>query len=141
MAEVKEDQDEKEKEPLSVDQIVRNTWKNALGSWDFRKGGKKEKKSRGKDKEKPKKNPILEMMVNMATKSAARFVTNKLGLTSRNEKVGKEKKSALWSTLWSFGIDPKEKSSNINNKLIEDNSNDIDETESAIFTLDLDKLL
>jgi hypothetical protein len=126
---------------MSVDQIVKNTWRRAMDGWG---GGRKEDKGRKGltraqlrriDKRK-KKNPIVEMMVNMVSKGATKYVMNQMGLGVKKDKEENLKKIKFdpWASLWNFGREPEEE--NEDKKKV-----DTDEDEPAIMTLALDKLL
>ena len=146
-------------EELSFDDIVTKTWKNAMGGWNLGKRAEEEtegltraQKRRKEKRKKRKKNPIFEMMVNMATKGATKYVMNKLGLEHskrRDEKKKREKKFNPFKVLWglgessetedSEGKDEKKKKE----KKVDDDDDDepSEKKESAIMTLDLDQLL
>ena len=135
-------------EDLSFDAIVQNTWKNAMGGWNLGKKDEEEteeltrgQKRRNEKRKKRKKNPIFEMMINMATKGATKYVMNKLGLEHskrRSEETKKREKFNPFKVLWGLGgdsdeeekIDDEEKKEEVEKKI-----------ESAIMTLDLDELL
>ena len=156
MASVRRMEEEEEQESLSINQIVKNTWRKTMGGWGFGKkedgeGLTKSQRRRLEKKKKRKKNPVIEMMINMATKSAAKFVSNKLGIstsTISREKDRKEKRKNLWTSLWGFGPDKddkKEDAGDDKDDEKEDTGDDKegkgDVAEPAIMTLDLDKLL
>ena len=141
---------EEVEEDLSFDAIMKKTWKNAMGGWSF---GKKDKdsteeltraqKRRKETRKKRKKNPIFEMMINMATKGATKYVMNKLGLEHskrRSEETKKREKFNPFKALWGFGrdseesVEKKEKADDEEEKVEKKN-------ESAIMTLNLDELL
>ena len=144
------------KEDLSFDEIVKNTWKNAIGGWSL---GKKEEeetkeltraqKRRNEKRKKRKKNPIFEMMINMATKGATKYVMNKLGLehSKRRGETKKREKFNPFKVLWGLGGDSDEEEEEEEKTELEKVDNDEKKedvekkTDSAIMTLDLDELL
>ena len=139
------------KEDLSFDEIVKNTWKNAIGGWNL---GKKEEeetkeltraqKRRNEKRKKRKKNPIFEMMINMATKGATKYVMNKLGLehSKRRGETKKREKFNPFKVLWGLGGDSDEEEEEEEKDDDEEKKEDVEKkTDSAIMTLDLDELL
>ena len=145
-------------EELSFDDIVTKTWKNAMGGWNLGKRAEVEtegltraEKRRKEKRKKRKKNPIFEMMVNMATKGATKYVMNKLGLEHskrRDEKKKREKKFNPFKVLWGLGESSEtEDSEGKDEKKKKEKKDDNDDyepsekKESAIMTLDLDQLL
>ena len=139
-------------EELSFDAIVQNTWKNAIGGWSLGKKDEEEteeltraQKRRNEKRKKRKKNPIFEMMINMATKGATKYVMNKLGLEHskrRSEETKKREKFNPFKVLWGLGGDSEE-GADKEEKVEDEKKKDKVEkkTESAIMTLDLDELL
>ena len=142
----------KSEEELSFDAIVQNTWKNAIGGWSLGKKDEEEteeltraQKRRNEKRKKRKKNPIFEMMINMATKGATKYVMNKLGLEHskrRSEETKKREKFNPFKVLWGLGGDSEE-GADKEEKVEDEKKKDKVEkkTESAIMTLDLDELL
>ena len=138
-------------EDLSFDEIVKNTWKSAIGGWNL---GKKEEeetkeltraqKRRNEKRKKRKKNPIFEMMINMATKGATKYVMNKLGLehSKRRGETKKREKFNPFKVLWGLGGDSDEEEEEEEKDDDEEKKEDVEKkTDSAIMTLDLDELL
>ena len=128
---------------LSFDQIVKNTWKSAMGGWNLGKRDGKEnreltnaEKRKSSKKKNKKKNPFIEMMMNAATKGATKYFMNQLGLEKKGKQVKKKKaKFDVMSSLW--GVESKsEKDDKTEKHEMEDEDNT-----SAIMTLDLDELL
>ena len=140
-------------EDLSFDAIVKNTWKNAIGGWSL---GKKEEeeakemtraqKRRNEKRKKRKKNPIFEMMINMATKGATKYVMNKLGLEHSKRRSGETKKREKFNpfkVIWGLGDDSDEEKEEKEEKVDDEEKKEEVEkkTDLAIMTLDLDELL
>ena len=142
----------------SFDEIVANTWKNAIGGWNLGKKDEEEteeltraQKRRNEKRKKRKKNPIFEMMINMATKGATKYVMNKLGLehSKRRGETKKREKFNPFKVLWGLGGDSDEEEeeeeksvTNLEKVNDEEKKEDVEKkTDSAIMTLDLDELL
>ena len=139
-------------EDLSFDAIVQNTWKNAIGGWSLGKKDEEETEEltrgqkRGNEKRKKrKKNPIFEMMINMATKGATKYVMNKLGLEHskrRSEETKKREKFNPFKVLWGLGGDSDKDGQKEEKVVDEEKKEEVEKkNESAIMTLDLDELL
>ena len=137
------DQSLESEENLSFDQIVKNTWKSAMGGWNLGKRDGKEKKEltnaekrRSSRKKNKKKNPFLEMMMNAATKGATKYFMNQLGLEKKVKQEEKKKaKFDVLASLW--GVESKSEEDDKTEK----HEKEDEENTSAIMTLDLDELL
>ena len=144
-------------EDLSFDEIVKNTWKNAIGGWNIGKKDESEtkeltraEKRRNEKRKKRKKNPIFEMMINMATKGATKYVMNKLGLEHSRSREEKKKRGKFnpFKVFWGIGGDSDEVGKETGETELERESFDEEDVEEAdekmhpaIMTLDLDELL